>query len=295
MADPGAEPLRLGSGVIGKHVFRVRERHLADHLAPLIKKRAAATAKLDLVLRCVALLPRDAGNREDGTVVPRCSWELLHDLARGSGRSGAAEPGIEASPEERKLKRKWVGLQLARLEDLQLLRREERPGRRPRLVVLRDDGSGKPFDDPDGSAGNTYVTILGAVIATRTLARWDAQELAGYLAAMAAERYAAQPRREPGKGKWFRSLAWFADSKDFYGPDDRVRIGFSEPTLERGIKKLEAAGLISRKRILVAPGTNRRLSGPRNLYTNNFASLRTQVKAPTLSEVEDEHFDERQD
>jgi len=224
--------------------------------------------------------------------VPRCSWELLHDLARGSGKSGAAAPGLEASPEERHLKRKWVGHQLARLEDISLLRRDERPGRRPKLTVLRDDGSGKPFDDPDGSAGNTYVTILGAVVATRTLARWDAQEFAAYLAATAAERYATGRERDPGERKWFRSLAWFADKEDFYGPDDRVRIGFSEPTLERGLKKLEAAGLISRKRILVAPGTNRRLSGPRNLYTNNFASLRAQVGTGTPDELKDELADE---
>lgn len=292
MADLSSEPLRMGSGVIGKHIFRVRERHLADHLAPMITGRAAATAKLDLVLRCVALLPRDAGNRDPGTVVPRCSWELLHDLARGSGDLGTSAPGLDASPEERKLKRKWVGQQLARLEGEELLRREVRPGKRPKLILLRDDGSGKPFDDPDGSAGNTYVTILGAVIATRTLAHWNTQEFAAYLAATAAERYASGRKRDPGEGKWFRSLAWFADVDDFYGPADRVRIGFSEPTLERGIKKLEAAGLMSRERIVVAPGTNRRLSGPRNLYTNNFASLRAQVKAPTQEEVEEVLADE---
>lgn len=181
-----------------------------------------------------------------------------------------------------------MGQQLARLEEARLVRREARPGKRPLIVVLRDDGSGEPLDDPDGSPGNTYVTILGAVIATRTLAGWTASELAAYLAAMDAERHDLGRDREPGAGKWFRPLTWFADADGLYGPDSRVRIGFSAPTLERGIKKLEAAELISRERILVAPGTNRRLSGPRNLYTNNFASLRKQASAKEAEEGIDE-------
>ena len=288
MADPAAEPLRLGFGAIGKHLFRVRERHLADHLAPLIAGRAAGAAKLDLVLRCAALLPRDAGNREPGTVLPRCTWELLHDLARPADHLGAVPPGMDPPQSVRKLKRKWVGQQLARLEALGLLRREGRPGKRPKLVLLRDDGSGEDFDDPDGSNGNTYVSILGAVIASRTLSKWNAPELAAYLAATVAERHATGRPPETGTGKWFRSLAWFPDSKGFYGPESRVKIEFSEPTLERGIRGLEEEDLISRHRIVVAPGTNRRLSGPRNLYTNNFASLRTDAKATPADGDEEE-------
>lgn len=277
MADPAEEPLRLGFGVIGKHLFRVRERHVADHLAPLIAARAGGAAKLDIVLRCIALLPRDAGNRAPGTVVPRCRWELLHDLARRSDKLGAVAPGMDPPQSVLKLKRKWVGQQLARLEDNGLLKREDRPGRRPKLLVLRDDGTGEEFDDPDGSEGNTYITILGAVIATRTLAGWGAPELAAFLAAMVGERHATSRPREVGAGQWFRSLAWFADSKGFYGPESRVQIPFSEPTLERGIKSLVSAGLISRRRITHRPGTNHRLSGPRNLYTNRFATLREKV------------------
>jgi hypothetical protein len=254
---------------------------------PLIASRAAGTAKLDLVLRCIALLPRDAGNREPGIVLPRCSWELLHDLSRGSEGLGALSPGMDPSQAVLKLKRKWVGQQLARLEDEGLLRREPRPGKRPKIILLRDDGSREALDDPDGSPGNTYATILGAVISTRTLAGWGAPELAAYLAATVAERHAAPMHKsESGAGKWFRSLAWFADSGGFYGPESRVRIGFSEPTLERGIKKLEAAGLMSHQRIVTVPGTNRRLSGPRNLYTNNFASLRAKAKAAAEDETE---------
>ncbi|HEX2391811.1 MAG TPA: hypothetical protein VHI77_02720 [Solirubrobacterales bacterium] len=290
MADLAAEPLRLGFGVVGKHLFRVRERHIADHLAPLIASRAVGAAKVDLVLRCVALLPHDAGNREAGTVLSRCTWELLHDLSRPSDHLGAVPPGLDPPESVRKLKRKWVGQQLSRLEDLGLLRRDMQSGRRPKLVIFRDDGSGEPFDDPDGSAGNTYVTILGAVIASRTMTAWGAPELAAYLAAMVGERHATPRPTEPGSGKWFRSLAWFADSDGFYGPESRVKINFSEATLERGIKRLEADGLMSRKRITTAPGTNRRLSGPRNLYANNFASLRT-APQPSLSEDEAEEIE----
>lgn len=287
MAGPADDKLRLGFGVYGKHLFRVRESHVAEHLVPLIASKAAGTAKLDLVLRCMALPPGGTGNREVGIVLPRCSWELLHDLARSSDGLGAVSPGMDPSQAVSKLKRKWVGQQLARLEDVGLVKREARPGRRPKLVVLRDDGSGEPFDDPDGSPGNTYVTILGAAISTRTLAGWGAQELSAYLAAMVAERHHSGRKTKPGAGQWFRSLGWFADPDRLYGSDKRVRIGFSEPTLERGIKKLEAAGLISRERILTAPGTNRRLSGPRNLYTNNFASLRKKAAAREEEEAED--------
>ena len=107
--------LRLDFGVVGKHLFRVRERHIAEHLVPLIAGRAAATAKLDLVLRCIALSPQHAGNRAPGVVLPQCSWELLHDLSKGDKGLGALGPGMDPSPDVLKLKRKWVGQQLKRL------------------------------------------------------------------------------------------------------------------------------------------------------------------------------------
>ncbi len=182
---------------------------------------------------------------------------------------------MDPSPDALKLKRKWVGQQLKRLEEMKLVRRELQRGKRPRLVALRDDGSGQPFDDPDGSPGNTYVSILGSVIAAGALASWGAPELSAYLAAMAAERSESKKskRKDPGTGRWYRPLAWFADKDGFYGPSDRVRMGFSVPTLERGIAKLESAKLMSHRRILRNPRTNRRLKGPRNLYFNNFDSL----------------------
>jgi hypothetical protein len=281
--------LRLDFGVVGKHLFRIREHHVADHLVPLISSRAAATAKLDLVLRCIALSPQHTGRRVPGLVLPQCSWELLHDLSKGDQGLGDVGPGMDASPEALKLKRKWVGQQLKRLEEMRLVRREARPGNRPRLLVLRDDGSGQPFDDPDGSLGNTYISILGSVVGSRALASWGAPELSAYLAAMAAERSENRQGRniEPGTGRWYRPLAWFADKNGLYGPSNRVRMGFSVPTLERGIASLEASRLISRRRILRNPRTNRRLKGPRNLYFNNFDSLSDKVKPVKPAEFDE--------
>ncbi len=289
-SKPKTDPrLRLDFGVVGKHLFRIRERHIADHLAPLISKRAAATAKLDLVLRCIALSPQHAGKREPGIVLPQCSWELLHDLARGDQGLGSVGPGMDATPDALKLKRKWVGHELGRLEKMKLVRRELRPGNRPRLFVLRDDGSGKAFDDPDGSQGNTYISIRGSVIASKALASWGAPELSAFLAAMTAERSENHEGRriEPGTGRWYRPLAWFADKDGFYGPSDRVLIEFSVPSLERGIAKLEAESLITRRRILRNPRTNRRLKGPRNLYVNNFDALDAQVRPPKAGKVKE--------
>ena len=288
-ASANDQRLQLDFGVVGKHLFRVRERHVADHLVPLISGRAAATAKLDLVLRCIALSPQHTGRRVPGLVLPQCSWELLHDLSKGDQGLGDVGPGMDPSPEALKLKRKWVGQQLKRLEEMNLLKREARPGNRPRLLVLRDDGTGQPFDDPDGSRGNTYISILGSVIGSRALASWGAPELSAYLAAMAAERSENRRGRniEPGTGRWYRPLAWFADKDGLYGPSDRVQMGFSVPTLERGIVRLEAARLMSHRRIHRNPRTNRRLKGPRNLYFNNFDSLGDKVWP-----VEPAEFDE---
>lgn len=286
------EKLQLDHGVFGKRLFRIRERHVADHLVPLISSRAAATAKLDLVLRCIALSPQHAGNREPGLVLPKCSWELLHDLSKEDQGLGDTGPGMDASPEAVKLKRKWVGQQLKRLEAMKLIRREARPGKRPRLLVLRDDGSGQQFDDPDGSPGNTYISILGSVIGSRALANWGAPELSAYLAAMAAERSEVRQGKSiaPGTGRWYRPLAWFADKDGFYGPSDRVRMGFAVPTLQRGITRLEAAKLMAHKRIYRNPRTNRRLQGPRNLYFNNFDSLENRVRP--VESVKIDEFEE---
>jgi hypothetical protein len=272
--------LRYGRRVLGKRLFRVHEQHVANHLIPLMTHRALGAAKLDLVLRGVALQEAHAGRREVGLVLPSYSWEQLHDLARVARSLGATPPDIDASPEVVRLKRKWVGSQLRQLEELQLVRRIEQPGKRPKLIVLRDDGTGKPLDDPDGQPGKTYVTILGSVIASGALGTWGTPALSAYLAAMVAERHdlEAQKRRgdrNAGEGRWFRALAWFADADGHYGPEARVRLPFAVPTLERGFKQLQRDGLVMWQTHSFNPQTLRRLSGPRNFYKNNFQNLET--------------------
>ncbi len=268
--------LRLGSAGWGKHEFRLRESHIADHLIPLMRRRAVGAAKLDVVLRCVALLPDHARKNPAGTVLRGFTYERLHDLSRPRNAFGDYGSEVDTPAEVVAAKRKWVGEQLQRLEAMDLVQREDRAGRRPRLIVLRDDGSGEPFDDPDGSEGNSYVRILGSLVARRTLARWGAPQLSAYLAAMTAERYtdAARgiTRKQPGRGKWFRQLDWFADPDGSYGPESRVRLGFSVATLERGMIALEKEGLLDRERTTTDPFRNRRLAGPRVVYTNRFAS-----------------------
>ncbi|MTD46283.1 hypothetical protein GKE82_18830 [Conexibacter sp. W3-3-2] len=112
----------------------------------------------------------------------------MHDLLRGDALLGDRPPGADDNEATRKLKRKWVGEQLAVLEARNLVVRRERPGRRPLLTVLRDNGSGEALDDPDGTRGNEYVTILGGVLAKGTIREWGAPEICAYLAAMIAER-----------------------------------------------------------------------------------------------------------
>jgi hypothetical protein len=162
---------------------------------------------------------------------------------------------------------------------MNLVQREARPGRRPRILVLADDGSGRAFDDPDGTPGNTYVTIPGYVIASERLASWGGPELCFFLAAMLGERDAARrladgkPRSWPlGGGTWYRPLTWFSDlerRRSAYA----VRVPFAVTTLERGLVLLERAGLVAHEQITHNPHTGKRLLGPRNLYSNRFDLL----------------------
>ena len=111
--------LRYDGGIIGKFLFRVRESHIRDHIAPLLSKNAVGAAKLDLALRGIALDPRHQGNRpEPGIVIPRHSYSALHDLVRDGSRYGDPEDSSTV-----RLKRKWMGEQLQRLENLNLLKR----------------------------------------------------------------------------------------------------------------------------------------------------------------------------
>jgi hypothetical protein len=270
----GGEPgLIYGRGVTGKHRFRIRERHIAEHLVPLMTGRSLGAAKLDLLLRGIAL-PPDVGERpEPGVVLRRYRYEHLYDLVNSGRRLGAHEPGTDPSINVTRLKRKWVREQLVRLETLKLVKRIPDPGRRSHLTVLSDDGTGGPLDDPDGSEGNLYITILGRIVSSGRFGRWGVPELSAYLAAMVAERYAPGRRKAAGTGQWFRSLRWFADIDRRYGPDDRTPMAFSVATLERGLAQLERDGLISHTHISVDPHNRQRLQGRRNLYTNRFGDL----------------------
>jgi hypothetical protein len=215
----------------------------------------------------------------------------LHDLARVPSTLGSSELDADAPPDVVRLKRKWVGVQLARLEKMNLLQREHRPGRRPRILVLADDGSGRPFDDPDGKPGNRYVTIPGYVIASERLAAWGGPELGFFLAAMLAERDAARQSADGevplGGGRWFRPLSWFADLQRLR-PAYAVRVPLAVPTLERGLVLHERAGLVAHQHITHDPRTRKRLQGPRNLYLNRFDALENVssiLDEPTFAQV----------
>lgn len=267
-------------GIPGKFLFRVRETHIRDHIAQLIAKGASGAAKLDLALRGIALDPRHLGKRTTvGLVLPKHTYGRLHDLVRPADHYGLNPD----TPEVARLKRKWVSEQLAKLEAMGLIEREARPGKRPRIIVLKDDASGDSFDDPDGKGQDSYVTVLGGVVASSAFAEWGGPETAAYLVSMIAERYEIEHRRrrlgkdyeapDPGSGEWWRPLSWFAD-KDGYRPTHHVIVPFSIPTLERGMRRLLAEGLVSRKHITKNPLTKRRIeSGRRNLYTNHFHTL----------------------
>ena len=108
-----------------------------------------------------------------------------------------------------------VRVQLRELERRSLVvRRTDPQGRRPDIIVLRDLGDGEPYDDPTGKDGG-YVTIHGAVISSANFRRWGAPEVAAYLCAMTADRFARNrhpQRKEPrhvGSATWFRQADWF--------------------------------------------------------------------------------------
>jgi hypothetical protein len=230
----------------------------------------------------VALNPVHKGKRKTpGQVLGTYAYPELHDLARGNAwYTGQPEDNELLDQAMLKAKRKWVGDQLRELENLRLLKREDRPGRHPRITVLRDDGTGQPFDDPDGSPNNTYVTILGGIIASGALAEWTTAQLAFYLFAMVAERHDRRYRpgeTEPGSGSWFRPLTWISDPTQRHR--GAVLIPFKEATLERGRAAFTNEGLITVAKSRYDPVTRQRFqSGTRNLYTNRFDTLTQAAK-----------------
>jgi hypothetical protein len=276
---PGAEskihPLTKWKDLGGHYLIRVRERHVRDHVAPLLAAKNPGVAKLDLVLRGLAAHPESG--RPVGQVPPILRWEDLHDLAR----AGAY---LEA---DTVLKRKWISDKVGQLEQLGLLRRDLVPGARPVITVLRDDGSGEPFDDPTGDRDDSYITVVAGVIVYRRLAAWGSTQLAACLAAMVAERYARADTHQVhafdldnlrfGGGQWYRPLSWFAD-RERHRPPDHIRIPFAERTLRQGFKQLRAEGLIGHQRIREDPRTGNRFKYWRTLYRNGFDDARPQAR-----------------
>ncbi len=247
---------------------RVREHYVRDHVVPLINRRAAGAARLDLVLRVLAARPDDKA--EAGRVPGSLSWNQLHDLVR--------RPDFYQGTSA--LKRKWISDKLRILEDRGLVRRLDAGTIRPEIVVLRDDGSGQPFDDPTGQGRDSYVTVLGSLVQYGRVASWGGPDLAVYYSALTAERYARSDtlmvqrfrlEDQPlGGGPWYRPLRWFADESGSR-PDRHVRYGFSLQTLQRGVRSLEEQGLIARRRIHVDPRTGRAFRHEtRMLYFNGF-------------------------
>lgn len=282
--------IEYAPGVVGKYLFRVRERYVAGPAADLIRSRRVGALKLDLVLRGLALLPEHAGGREPGYLLNhrrRLSYQLLHDLCRDPTRFAQQAPhDIEDDAATREKKRTWVREQLQVLEGRKLVQRSTDPrGRRPEITVLRDRCDGEPFDDPGATATATdgYVTISGAVISSQHFRDWGAPEVVAYLCAMTADRFARNRDRDHtgeaaphGSATWFRQADWF-NSKNANAPrpPGHVPFPFSTTTIQRGLRALCDQGLIAAKRTTFNPHTGQRfVSGPRKIYQNRFVEFR---------------------
>ena len=293
MKDSQEEPpgLQYAPGIRGKALFRVRETYVAGPVASMISMRRFGAVKLDLVLRALALLPENSGAREPGTVLRhrgRVSYEAIHDLCRDPRIYTFDAPQDEVeNPFVREKKRTWVGEQLQELERRGLVRRDPDPrGRRPELVVLSDLGDGSAFDDPGAESfkGASYVTVLGSVLTLRNFRQWGAAEVAAFLCAMAADRFARHRHRQltgevidTGCATWFRQADWFNSRNPHVArPEGHIPFPFSTSTIERGLRSLRRQGLIVAESSLVDAETGRRFqSGRRMVYTNRFGTAGT--------------------
>lgn len=271
--------IEYSPGHRGKYAFRVRQTYVATQVGMLVRGRRSDAAKLDLVLRGLALLPKDAGDRDPGTVLD-ISYEALHDLVRDPHIYSTHHPS-DADLDDAKIldkKRNWVREQLTVLEKMKLVERTMRPGRRPRIMVLKDDASGDPLDDPGEAAslsvpGSAYVTIPGHAITDPRFRKWTGRTLAAFLCAMTAEgRDDPEKQSEPGNGQWFRTVEWFRGK---YRPNERTVYTFSARTIQDGLSELEQLGQLSSKKVTSFRG--HRFDRPRKVYRNGFGAPTAKV------------------
>lgn len=266
--------------VIGKFLYRVSQRYVADHLGELVRTRRVGAAKLDIVLRGLALSPDHAGAREPGTVIRkagRTDYAALHDLVHDRHRfSLAPEEAYESTREELDRKQEWVREQLRLLETRGLLERRKRRGGPRQIVMLSDLGDGRPYDDP-GAEGRPYITLHGPLVSSAEFIDWGAPDIVGYVCALTAERFARPADRPDGKkkphgsGRWYRQADWFNNGNGYRFEDDIV-YPFSTSTIERGLKAMRDRGLVDGERRKTAPdGT--RFDHPRMIYKNRFYRL----------------------
>lgn len=279
-ARSGRAGLQYAPGVIGKTLYRVSERYVADHLAPLIASHRPDAAKLDLVLRGIALSPHHAGAREPGLVLRhrgRVDYAALHDLVRDPRRFATTAPeDDDDDAAERAAKREWVREQLQLLESRGLLKRRDRGDGPWEIVMLRDLGDRHPFDDPGAKANyRSYVTVLGPVLAAPDFRTWGSRELVGYLCAMVADRYARNQHKRadgaellPGSATWYRQADWF-NNENGYRPEGHVALPFSTTTIERGLKAMRERHYIVGERKKKTPD-GKRFQHPRMIYENRF-------------------------
>lgn len=282
MAGPAVRKgIWYATGIPGKYWLRVREEYVAGPAADLISARRYGALKLDLILRGIALLPAVAAPNQPGHIPrhrSRLRYETLHDLCRSKTRFSAPD-SLHDSSEVIDKKRTWVREQLQELERRDLVRRQRAPNRRrPDIVVLRDRGDGKPFDDPDGKDG-LYITVLGGVLASDHFPNWGATQLAAYLCATKADRDArsrASNAGPHGSATWFRQADWFNGNTPYNLPETHIAYPFSTVTIQRGLRELRDEGLIETRRTTRNPLTGGRFTtGPRMVYTNQFHKLPT--------------------
>lgn len=282
-SPPRKAGMAYAPGITGKGAFRLRERYIAESVAPMICARRVGAVKLDLILRGLALLPAHAGKREPGHLLRhegKLGYQMLHDLCRDHAHFATQAPhDFEDDSDTLDKKRIWVREQLLELERRSLVvRRPDLLGRRPDIVVLRDLADGEPYDDPTGKDGG-YVTVHGAIISSSNFRRWGAPEVVAYLCAMTADRFARNRCKErkveipaEGSATWFRQADWFNnENKLVRRPEGHVAYPFSTMTIQRGLRKLRSEGLIGGRRTIINPETGQRFkTGPRMVYENRF-------------------------